>query len=147
MLVAGASVVLLLQPRVARWQARDGAENRRGLRATLGAVGVYVGYFGAAGGVLMLAVLSAMLNQSLARTNAVKNVISALANGVAACGFAIFGPVQWSAAIPLAGGFLVGGWLGPHVVRRVPSKGLRMVVGVCGLLLAAQLGLATYGQG
>jgi uncharacterized membrane protein YfcA len=108
------------------------------------AVAVYVGYFGAAGGVLMLAVLVRLFSQSLARTNALKNVISGLANGVAGVGFAVFGPVEWAAALPLAAGFLIGGWIGPALVRRLPARGLRVFVGICGLAVAIRLGVSTY---
>jgi uncharacterized membrane protein YfcA len=108
------------------------------------AVAVYVGYFGAAGGVLMLAVLVRLFSQSLARTNALKNVISGLANGVAGVGFAVFGPVEWAAALPLAAGFLIGGWIGPALVRRLPARGLRVFVGICGLAVAIRLGVSAY---
>ncbi len=107
-------------------------------------VAVYIGYFGAAGGILMLAVLTRKFAQSLARTNALKNVISGLANAVAGIAFAIFGPVRWAAALPLAVGFLMGGWIGPALVRRLPARGLRIFVGVCGLAVAIRLGLSAY---
>ena len=113
-------------------------------RAGIFTVAVYIGYFGAAGGVLMLAVLLRMFRQSLARTNALKNVISGLANAVAGVGFAIFGPVQWAAALPLAVGFLTGGWIGPSLVRRLPARGLRVFIGICGLAVAIWLGISTY---
>ena len=113
-------------------------------RAAVFAVAVYVGYFGAAGGILMLAVLIRMLRQSLARTNALKNVISGLANAVAGVGFAIFGPVRWAAALPLAVGFLTGGWIGPSLVRRMPAGRLRVLVGLCGLAVAIRLGVSAY---
>jgi uncharacterized membrane protein YfcA len=108
------------------------------------AVAVYMGYFGAAGGILMLAVLIRTLQQSLARTNAVKNVIAGLANTVAGVGFAIFGPVRWTAVVPLAAGFLIGGWTGPSLVRRLPARGLRIFIAVSGLLLAVWLGVQAY---
>ncbi|HEU5417113.1 MAG TPA: TSUP family transporter [Streptosporangiaceae bacterium] len=116
------------------WQAKAGAF----------AVAVYVGYFGAAGGILMLAVLLHMFRDSLARTNALKNVISGLANAIAGIGFAIFGPVRWTAVVPLAVGFLIGGWIGPSVVRRLPARGLRVFIGVCGLAVAARLAYGAY---
>ncbi|HTA07073.1 MAG TPA: sulfite exporter TauE/SafE family protein [Streptosporangiaceae bacterium] len=114
-------------------------------RAGVFAVAVYIGYFGAAGGILMLALLTRIFAQSLARTNALKNVISGLANAVAGIGFAIFGPVRWTAALPLAAGFLIGGWIGPALVRRLPAQGLRVFVGICGLAVAIRLGFGTYG--
>ena len=107
-------------------------------------VTIYVGYFGAAAGVLMMAVLTATLAEPLARTNALRNVIGAVANGVAAVGFAVFGHVDWAAVPPLAAGFLVGGWTGPALVRRLPGWLLRIVVALLGLAVAVKLALAAY---
>ena len=108
-------------------------------------VGIYGGYFGAAAGVILLALLLASSGETLARSNALKNAILGLANGVAALGFAIFGPVQWLAVVPLSLGFLAGGRLGPAVVRRSPAKLLRAVVAVAGVAVAIRLGLDAYG--
>ncbi|HEY6748368.1 MAG TPA: sulfite exporter TauE/SafE family protein [Mycobacteriales bacterium] len=142
-LIAGASVVLLLGPRLRRGDP-GGREDRRLLRVGVLAVAVYTGYFGAAGGVLALAVLTALLNLPLARTIAIKNVISAVANGVAALAFALFGPVDWSAVPPLALGFFAGGWIGPKLVRRLPAGPLRVFIGLCGLGIAVKLGVDAY---
>jgi uncharacterized membrane protein YfcA len=122
-----------------------GREGSRLLLAAVFAVAAYVGYFGAAGGVLMLAVLMVMLPEPPARANAVKNVISGLANGVAAAGFAVFGHVDWAVVPPLAAGFLAGGWIGPALARRLPGRALRIGVGVCGAGVALKLGLSAYG--
>ncbi|MCT9934253.1 sulfite exporter TauE/SafE family protein [Planotetraspora sp. A-T 1434] len=141
-LIGAASLLLLRPPRTGHVSlgGRDGWT----LRAALFGVAVYVGYFGAAGGIIMFAVLASALDQHPARVNAVKNVVSALANGVAAVGFALFGPVQWSAAAPLAAGFLVGGWLGPALARRLPGQTLRIAAAVCGLAVAVKLGFDAY---
>jgi uncharacterized membrane protein YfcA len=141
-LVAAASTVLLLGPRL---RGRTGSrEDSRLLQAGVLGVAVYTGYFGAAGGVLVLAVLTALLDLSLARTIAIKNVISSVANGVAGLAFAVFGPVDWSAVAPLAVGFLAGGWIGPGLVRRLPGGPLRILIGLCGLGVAVKLALDTY---
>lgn len=115
-------------------------------RIALFCVAIYVGYFGAAGGILMFAVLSAMFDHSAAKLNAMKNVLSGLANAVAATGFALFGPVDWAAAAPLAAGFLVGGWLGPKIVRRMPGNSLRHLAAACGLAVAVKLGWDAYAR-
>ena len=142
-LVAGASMVLLAGPRLHR-DAPGGREDSSWLLAGVFGVAVYTGYFGAAGGVLVLAVLTALLDEPLVRTIAMKNVVSSVANAVAAVAFAFFGPVDWSAAAPLAVGFLVGGWIGPAVVRRLPSDALRVFISLCGLGVAVKLGIDTY---
>jgi hypothetical protein len=143
-LIGAASVLLIIQPMIAGMNARPDGERSWVLRAALAGVAVYVGYFGAAAGILLLTVLSAMLDQPLARVNAIKNAVSGLANATAALGFAVFGPVRWSAAAPLAAGFLIGGWIGPALVRRLPAQVLRVGVGVCGVALAVKLGLDAY---
>ena len=141
-LIAAASVVLLLQPRIRRAAERRTVDPRRDhLTTTIGlfAVSVYGGYFGAAAGVLMLALLLVGLPVSLLQGNALKNVLLGVANGVAAIGFALAGPVDWAAVAPLAVGFLAGSGIGPAVARRLPATGLRIGIGVAGLGLAAAL--------
>jgi uncharacterized membrane protein YfcA len=107
-------------------------------------VAVYIGYFGAAGGIVMLALLIAMVAEPLARVNAVKNMLGAIGNAVAAVAFAVFGHVDWAAVVPLAAGFLVGGWTGPALVRRISGRVLRIGVAVCGLVVAVKLGISAY---
>ena len=119
-------------------------ERRPWLLAGVLGVAVYIGYFGAAGGIVMLALLIAMVAEPLARVNAVKNMLGAVANAVAAAAFAVFGHVDWAAVVPLAGGFLVGGWTGPALVRRIPGRVLRAGVAVCGLAVAVKLGISAY---
>jgi uncharacterized protein len=145
-LVGGASLVLLAQPRLARPRGgtRPAGERRPGVLAGLFAVAVYGGYFGAGAGVLILALLAATVSETLVRLNAVKTLISSLANVAAAVGFAVLGPVDWAAVAPLAAGFLLGGWLGPAVVRRLPEGILRTGIGLAGLALAVKLGLDAY---
>ena len=114
------------------------------LLAGVSGVAIYIGYFGAAGGIVMLALLTAMVAEPLARANAVKNILGGVANAVAAVAFAVSGHVDWAAAAPLAAGFLAGGWAGPAVVRRIPARLLRVVVAVCGLAVAVKLGISAY---
>lgn len=139
-LVAGASLVLLRPPRTAAGGG-PGPHRRLGLPTTGGvvAVGVYSGYFGAAAGVVMLALLTRALAEPLVRTNAVKNVLLGASNAVAAVAFAVLGHVAWSAAVPLTAGLLVGNYTGPALARRLPPRVLRVGIAVAGLVLAAVL--------
>jgi uncharacterized membrane protein YfcA len=140
-LVAAASLVLLCQPWLRRVAEGHGT-GRGGTRAVftgLFAVSVYGGYFGAAAGVLMLALLLVGLPLSLLQGNALKNVLLGLANAVAAVGFAAVGPVDWAAVAPMAVGLLAGARLGPAVARRLPATGLRIGIGIAGLGLAVAL--------
>lgn len=143
-LIAASSLLLLAQPKVRGLRARPGAEASLPRRAGVAAVAGYIGYFGAAGGVLMLAVLGTMIDESIIRINALKNALTGAANGVAAIEFAIFAPVRWAFIPPLAAGFLLGGVIGPKLVRKVPLGSFRIMVSLCGLALAVKLGLSAY---
>ena len=112
--------------------------------AAMFGIAVYGGYFGAAAGVLFLALLLNAGSDSLAHANAAKNILLGLANTVAAVLFAILAPVHWLAVIPLGLGCLIGSRLGPVVVRDAPATPLRIAIGVAGLALTVKLGLDTY---
>jgi uncharacterized membrane protein YfcA len=143
-LIGASSLLLLVQPKIRGMSPRAGAERSWWRLAAVFGVGAYVGYFGAAGGVLLLAVLSATISEPLVRVNAIKNALTGAANGVAAVIFAILAPVHWAFVPPLAAGFLVGGFTGPRIIRRLPVTALRAGVSVCGLALAIKLGLTAY---
>jgi uncharacterized membrane protein YfcA len=107
-------------------------------------VGIYGGYFGAAAGVIMLALLLLGTTEPLPTSNALKNALLGLANAVAALGFVLLAPVEWLAIVPLAIGLFAGARLGPVVVRHAPAGALRTLIGVAGIALAIVLGLDAY---
>lgn len=149
-LVAGASVLLLLSPRVRALSRRRGAvvpgsDGGAVVTVLLFGAFVYGGYFGAAAGMMILAVLLSRTDRSLPVANALKNATLGAANATAAVVFAVVSPVAWVAVPPLFAGCVAGGWLGPAVVRRVPEKVLRWTIGLAGLALAVRLGTATGG--
>ncbi|MGI9156864.1 MAG: sulfite exporter TauE/SafE family protein [Marmoricola sp.] len=147
-LVAGASVLLLASPAVRRMALRRGvvdATGGLGMTVLLFLTCAYGGYFGAAAGVMILALLLTRTGRPLPVSNALKNVLLGVANATAAVVFAVRAPVEWVAVPPLLIGCVAGGWIGPAVVRRVPPVALRWVIGVAGLLLAVRLGLNAWG--
>jgi uncharacterized membrane protein YfcA len=101
--------------------------------------GVYGGYFGAAQGVLLIAILGLGLAESLQRINAAKNVLAGVVNGVAALVFIIVSDVAWEAAGIIAAGSILGGMLGASVGRRLPPPALRGVVALVGVIAIAKL--------
>ncbi len=99
--------------------------------AGLGAV--YGGYFGAALGVMLVAALGLVIDQPLARINALKNAISAVIGVVTVIVFAIIGTVDWTAVALVAPSTLAGGYLGARLARRLPATVLRVVIVTYGL--------------
>lgn len=146
-LVAGAAAVLLFQPRIRAAVLRKVGDDHRGgplVLAGILAVGVYGGYFGAAAGVMLLALLLVALPVSLLQGNAIKNVLLGMSNAVATVGFALFAPVDWWAVLPLALGALVGARLGPVVARHLPGTALRVGIALAGFGLAIVLAVGAW---
>jgi len=139
-LVAGAALALLAQRRLTNWhQARPRRRAEPAAVAAVGVVAVYSGYFGAGSGIMILAVLLVLIEQDLARANALKNTLLTVTDAVPAVIFALAERVVWLAAVPLAAGLFAGGMVGPLVARRAPSGLLRGAIGACGFGLAAWL--------
>jgi uncharacterized membrane protein YfcA len=131
-----ALVLVVIQPWLTRRLAERRPSERRPGRTpvalgALVATGIYGGYFGAAQGIILLGVLGATLRESLQQVNAIKNVLAGATNLVAGILFAASTRVDWKVALLIACGSVVGGWLGAHVGRRLPTPALRaLIVGV-----------------
>ena len=86
--------------------------------------GVYGGYFGAAQGVILLALLGIFIADDLQRLNAVKNVLALIANGVAAVVFVFAADVAGGIGAPR--GRVGRGWPARRALgRRMPVAWLR----------------------
>ena len=150
-LIVVALVLVVLQPRIAAAAAarrrRAGAERDAaspvGVPAQAGTflAGVYGGYFGAAQGVLLVGLLGALLEETLQRVNGIKNLLSAVVNGVAAVTFLLVAPgkVDWWVTLLIALGSIAGGLVGARIGRRLPPRVLRAVVVVVGLVAVVRL--------
>ncbi|MEV6344179.1 sulfite exporter TauE/SafE family protein [Actinoplanes sp. NPDC051851] len=100
---------------------------------------LYGGYFNAALGVLLVAGLALVLEETLARVSALKNLLSAIVGMVTILVYSIFGPVNWAAVAVVAPATVIGGYLGAKVARRLPAKVLRAVIVTFGLLVGTYL--------
>ena len=89
--------------------------------------GIYGGYFGAAQGVVLLALFGVVLG-GMQAANGVKNVIAALVNGAAALLFAFVAHPDWVAVGVLAMGSTLGGTVGGRYGRTLPDAVLRAFV-------------------
>jgi uncharacterized protein len=141
-LIALALVLVVVQPRLASaLAARRPARPHGGppLWAGVFGTGVYGGYFGAAQGVILLAICGIALPEHLQRLNALKNVLAAIVNGVAAVVFVFFATVAWLPVVLLAVSSAAGGQLGARIGRSLSPDMLRGVIVVVGVAAIAQL--------
>lgn len=141
-LIVAACLLLAFQPQIkARLDARARAGHRgRGLLD--GGVllsGAYGAYFGAAVGVMLLAVLGSLIDDSLQRLNALNRLLVLVVNLLAAAAFAMLAPVDWVAVAVLGPATLLGGFGGANVARRLSDGVLRGVVVGFGLGAAAYI--------
>jgi hypothetical protein len=131
-LVLGAAATLAFQKRLRDVVGHPRALEPRRQAVTVQVVvfvgSIYGGYFGAALGVMLVAALGLVLDESLNRINALKNVLSATAGVVTVAIFAIFGPVNWAAALTLAPATIIGGYAGARLARRLPASLLRALI-------------------
>jgi uncharacterized membrane protein YfcA len=126
-----AGVLTALQPAVSRRIAARASVSPHGGPLLIGAVtltAVYGGYFGAAQGVILLALLGALLDSDVQRANAVKNVLALVVNLVAGVLFALRADVDWGVAALVAVGSVAGGTIGVRVARRLPPVAFRWFV-------------------
>lgn len=136
-------VLVVAGPPISRWVARRAPEGAvvaegdlpepRWLLPAIAGTGVYGGYFGAAQGVMLIALLGVGYSTDLHRVNAVKNAIAAAINGVAGLLFALVADVDWWIVLLMAVGSGIGGILGGSYGRRLPPTVLRGLVVAVGL--------------
>lgn len=145
-LVLGASATLAFQDRLRRLVGQPHQLSPRRatgyLHAMVGLAAVYGGYFGAALGVMLVAMIALVLDETLARVSALKNLASAVVGLVTVVIFALFGPVDWLAVAVVAPATVVGGYGGARLARRLPNTVWKVtIVGfgtVIGLILLVQ---------
>jgi hypothetical protein len=140
-LVAGSSLLLLIQPRLERRLGSRADETGRGGAAHVAqfVAGVYGGYFGAGLGIILLAVHGLLVGGDLQRLNALKGILSLLVGLAAGVVFVIAGPIAWGAAALVAVAAFAGGHLGVGLARRLSVDALRWGVAAVGITAAVIL--------
>ena len=103
------------------------------------ATGVYGGYFGAAQGVILLALLGILWSTDMHRANGAKNVLAGVANLVSAIIFISSGTVDWRIAILIGIGSATGGWLGARIGRKLSAPVLRTILVIVAVVAAVVL--------
>lgn len=141
-LILLASGLLAVQDPLRAWvirragQASSTASAERWITLPVGLAAIYGGYFGAGMSVIVLAVLGLILEDTLTRLNALKQVVAFSVNTAAAIFFLFSGKVVWPAALVMAMGALIGGALGGRLAGRIKPATLRWIVVVIGVIVA-----------
>jgi uncharacterized protein len=141
-LVLAACALLAAQPAIGRRIGdRTGQGGRPGAGALVGQTlaAVYGGYFGAALGVAVLALLGVFFDDTLQRLNALKALLQLVIGSTAALGFALLTPVAWGAVALVGTASLAGGLVGARLAKRVSDRVLRGGIVTYGIVAAIWL--------
>ena len=141
-LIAIAALLMAAQPRISARLERGRTRPTHGGAGLLAGVfltGIYGGYFGAAQGVILIALLAIFIDDDLQRLNGTKNVLALVVNAVAGVFFVASTSISWSVAGLIAAGSIIGGQVGGRYGRRLPAPLLRSVIVIVGLGVAAGL--------
>jgi uncharacterized membrane protein YfcA len=143
-LVGLGCLLVLVGPRLASWIATrrrpgHGAVASPGLVVAVALIAVYGGYFGAGQGVLLIGAMGILLEESLQRINALKNVLAGLTNLSAGVVFVFTGHVAWLPALVIALSSAVGGVVGTRLGRRLSPAVLRVIIVAIGIVTIARL--------
>lgn len=142
-LVLLAVVLVIFQPKIARKLASTTSRlsSLSGWILYLGVffTAIYGGYFGAAQGVILLAVMGVSLADSYQRLNGLKNVLAAIVNGMAAILFLFIAPIAYVPALLIAVSSAIGAQVGARVGRKIPAPVLRSIIVIVGTSVAVKL--------
>lgn len=138
-LLVFAAVLLAVQHRLRAWLVAGDRPriSERWAALPVGLAAIYGGYFGAGMGVIALAALALVLDDTLIRVNALKQTVSLVVNVAAAVVFVFSDRIDVPTVAVMAVGSLVGGSLGGVIASRVPVEVLRWTVVAIGLGVAA----------
>jgi uncharacterized membrane protein YfcA len=100
-------------------------------------VTIYVGYFGAGAGFLIISLLAVFGIENINQINALKVVTTTLANGVAVILFVVEGQVLWQHCLLMMVTGAIGGYAGARSARHVNPRLMRTLVTIIGFTMAA----------
>jgi len=147
-LLGFATILFAFSKPIARWSGRHhGGQSRQWTLLVIGVqflVAIYVGYFGAGAGVLMLAGLAFAGFDDIHQVNALKVLLNTIMNGVASVIFIIGRAIDWRMAAIMACASVLGGIMGMRFSRRLPQQKLRYLIMAIGVVLTIAYAVKNY---
>lgn len=138
LLLIAVAVYVLVSPRMTDEDAHQRL-NERGYAPVGGLVGLYDGFFGPGTGSFFTASLVALRGYGLTRATAVTKLLNFTSNVASVIFFALGGQMLWLLGLCMAGGAMLGGWLGSHSAIRFGARLIRPLLVVISLGLTARL--------
>jgi uncharacterized protein len=141
-LILSATIIFAMSGRVTRWvRSRTASGVHQEFSTTRGVlfqlvIAIYIGYFGAGAGILILAMLALLGMDEIHSMNALKALLTTISNGVAMLMFMFSHAVYWPHAILMIVASMLGGYFGAHYAQKTKPEHVRMIVIGIGLVLS-----------
>ena len=143
-LLLGATLLFAASGRITQWVwARSGQGQGPRLLMAGGLVleltiAIYIGYFGAGVGILLLALLALLGLENIHAMNGMKTILVGVCNGVALVVFIWAKAIVWPQALLMLVGASIGGYGGAYYAQRMNPKHVRWLV------IAVGFGVSAY---
>ena len=143
-LILTATLIFSMSGRITRWLRRRSSPHvqhsefttLRGIVLQL-LIAFYIGYFGAGVGILILAMLALLGMEQIHTMNALKALLTTVANGVATLLFIVSHAVYWPETLLMIVGSILGGYFGAYYAQKTKPEHVRLAVIVIGFVLSA----------
>lgn len=100
-------------------------------------IAVYIGFFGAGAGILMMAMFAIMGVRSIHTINGLKTMLATICNGVAVLAFIYAGAIVWPQALLMLCGAALGGYGGAWYAQKLPPRFVRWFAIATGFAMTA----------
>jgi len=143
-LLLAATLLFLAGPRISAWVRRRAAQGKTSRPLTIAGfflellISIYIGYFGAGVGILVLSLLALLGMEDIHAMNGVKTLLVSVVNGVAMITFIFAKIIVWPQAIIMIVGSLIGGYAGAHYAQKMSPRHVRWIV------IAVGFGMSAY---
>ncbi len=141
-LILIATLIFAMSGRITRWVRQRSSQVRhsefttvRGILLQL-SIAFYIGYFGAGVGILILAMLALLGMDQIHTMNALKALLTTVANGVATVLFIFSHAVFWPETIVMIVGSILGGYFGAYFAQKTKPEHVRVIVIAIGFVLS-----------
>ncbi|MFZ0642178.1 MAG: sulfite exporter TauE/SafE family protein [Candidatus Acidiferrales bacterium] len=142
-LLLGATLLFLTGPRISAWVKRRAAQGKTSRPLFIAGfflellIAMYIGYFGAGVGILVLSLLVLLGMEDIHAMNGVKVLLVSVVNGVAMVTFIVAKIIVWPQALLMLVGSLIGGYGGAHYAQKMDPLHVRWIVIVVGFAMSA----------
>ncbi|MFZ3381451.1 MAG: sulfite exporter TauE/SafE family protein [Candidatus Acidiferrales bacterium] len=141
-LLLAATVLFLAGPRISAWVKHRAAQGKTSRPLMIAGfflellIAMYIGYFGAGVGILVLSLLALLGMENIHAMNGVKSLLVSVVNGVAMVTFILARMIIWPQAVLMIVGSLIGGYGGAYYAQKMNPQQVRWIVIVVGFAMS-----------